>query len=144
MKLAETRGPTRAYGARLGGHASRPRLRRIAIFSKDGALHQSTVELELQNQLTQCRSLEGKDILSHPTRPLSPHSVAPNLINMSSFKGLYLFCWMYLATIVAAVGPDAIYDGGYNVQNASLLLRIGNGGAGQSGLIEGSLPLDKM
>jgi hypothetical protein len=51
---------------------------------------------------------------------------------------------MYLATIVAAVGPDAIYDGGYNVQNASLLLRIGNGGAGQSGLIEGSLPLDKM
>ena len=47
---------------------------------------------------------------------------------------------MYLVAIVAAVNPDAIYDGGYTVSNASLLLRIGNGGAGQSGLIEGSLP----
>jgi hypothetical protein len=59
---------------------------------------------------------------------------------MSSFKGLYLFCWVYLAVMVAAVDPDAIYNGGYSVSNASLLLRIGNGGAGQSGLIEGSLP----
>ena len=40
---------------------------------------------------------------------------------------------------MAAVDPDAIYDGGYTVSNG-LLLRIGNGGAGQSGLIEGSLP----
>ena len=47
---------------------------------------------------------------------------------------------MYLAAIIAAVDPDAIYDGGYSVSNTSLLLRIGNGGAGQSGLIEGSLP----
>ena len=59
---------------------------------------------------------------------------------MSPFKGLYLFCWVYLAAIVAAVDPNAIYDSGYTVSNASLLLRIGNGGAGQSGLIEGSLP----
>jgi hypothetical protein len=59
---------------------------------------------------------------------------------MSPFKGPYLFCWMYLVAIAAAVNPDAIYDGGYTVSNASLLLRIGNGGAGQSGLIEGSLP----
>jgi hypothetical protein len=51
---------------------------------------------------------------------------------------------MYLAAVVAAVNPNAIYDGGYSVANASLLLRIGNGGAGQSGLIESSLPLDKM
>ena len=47
---------------------------------------------------------------------------------------------MYLVAIVAAVDPDAIYEGGYSVANASLLLKIGNGGAGQSGLIEGSLP----
>jgi ribosome biogenesis protein BMS1 len=47
---------------------------------------------------------------------------------------------MYLAAVVAAVDPDTIYDGGYTVSNARLLLRIGNGVAGQSGLIEGSLP----
>jgi hypothetical protein len=42
----------------------------------------------------------------------------------------------YMATSVYAVDPAAIYDGGYT-SATDVLLRIGNGGAGQSGLIEG-------
>ncbi|KAL6901241.1 hypothetical protein GGI43DRAFT_404334 [Trichoderma evansii] len=41
-----------------------------------------------------------------------------------------------LATPVAAVNPDAIYDGGIKGNNGSIQLAIGNGGAGQSGLIK--------
>ncbi|KAJ5779390.1 hypothetical protein N7457_007110 [Penicillium paradoxum] len=40
-----------------------------------------------------------------------------------------------LATSAYAVDPAAIYSGGYN-SSSQVLLRIGNGGAGQSGLIE--------
>lgn len=40
-----------------------------------------------------------------------------------------------------AVNPAAIYDGGFNstegTTNSTIELRIGNGGAGQSGLIKG-------
>lgn len=51
---------------------------------------------------------------------------------------------MYFSTLVQAVltastyaiDPAAIYNGGYNSTN-NIALRIGNGGAGQSGLIEG-------
>ncbi|KAJ5972261.1 uncharacterized protein N7479_002179 [Penicillium vulpinum] len=39
-----------------------------------------------------------------------------------------------LATFAHAVDPAAIYSGGYNA-SSEVLLRIGNGGAGQSGLI---------
>ena len=44
-----------------------------------------------------------------------------------------------LAESTYAVDPDAVYDGGYNSTNATIELRIGNGGAGQSGLIKGQL-----
>jgi hypothetical protein len=53
---------------------------------------------------------------------------------------------MYFSTFVQAlltaptyaVDPAAIYNGGYN-STKNIALRIGNGGAGQSGLIEGKL-----
>ncbi|KAJ5476374.1 hypothetical protein N7475_002103 [Penicillium sp. IBT 31633x] len=41
-----------------------------------------------------------------------------------------------LATSAYAVDPAAVYSGGYNSSN-EVLLRVGNGGAGQSGLIGG-------
>ncbi|GAW14268.1 hypothetical protein ANO14919_036680 [Xylariales sp. No.14919] len=40
-----------------------------------------------------------------------------------------------LAVSCSAQNPSAIYDGGYNSTNTTIELRIGNGGAGQSGLI---------
>ncbi|GKT94841.1 extracellular tungstate binding protein [Colletotrichum tofieldiae] len=40
------------------------------------------------------------------------------------------------STIVSAVEPREIYDGGYNSTTSPLLLRISNGGAGQSGLVK--------
>lgn len=43
---------------------------------------------------------------------------------------------MSLAATMAAVNPAAIYDGGFNSTNSTILLRVGNGGAGQSGLIK--------
>lgn len=43
-----------------------------------------------------------------------------------------------LNLVTSIVTPQAVYDGGFN--NASpILLRIGNGGAGQSGLVKGEL-----
>ncbi|KAN0067877.1 putative extracellular tungstate binding protein [Elaphomyces granulatus] len=55
---------------------------------------------------------------------------------MHPFKTL-LCCWLPLAATVAAqaVAPNAVYNGGYNSTNGTILLNIGNGGAGQSGLI---------
>ncbi|OJJ51753.1 hypothetical protein ASPZODRAFT_12564 [Penicilliopsis zonata CBS 506.65] len=47
-----------------------------------------------------------------------------------------LASFMVLATSAYAVDPADIYDGGYNSSDASVELRIGNGGAGQSGLIK--------
>jgi hypothetical protein len=41
-----------------------------------------------------------------------------------------------LPSLCAAVDPAAVYDGGYGSDHP-ILLGIGNGGAGQSGLIEG-------
>ncbi|KAI0407016.1 putative extracellular tungstate binding protein [Xylaria palmicola] len=40
-----------------------------------------------------------------------------------------------LAVSCSAQKPSAIYDGGFNSTNATIGLRIGNGGAGQSGLV---------
>ena len=45
---------------------------------------------------------------------------------------------MSLAATIAAIEPAAVYDGGFNSTNSTTLLRIGNGGAGQSGLIKGA------
>ena len=46
------------------------------------------------------------------------------------------FPWSCLITTIAAVDPAAVYDGGFT-EESSILLRIGNGGAGQSGLVKG-------
>lgn len=43
-----------------------------------------------------------------------------------------------VATTVAAINPNAIYDGGIKGNNGLIELAIGNGGAGQSGLIKGN------
>ncbi|KAK1998001.1 extracellular solute-binding protein family 1 [Colletotrichum falcatum] len=40
------------------------------------------------------------------------------------------------AAFINAVDPEEIYDGGYNSTTSPLLLRIANGGAGQSGLVK--------
>jgi hypothetical protein len=42
-----------------------------------------------------------------------------------------------LAAPSSAIDPNAIYDGGIKGNNGSIQLAIGNGGAGQSGLIKG-------
>jgi hypothetical protein len=48
-----------------------------------------------------------------------------------------------LVAVCAAQEPAAVYDGGFgngsNDTNGTIRLRIGNGGAGQSGLIKGTL-----
>ncbi|OCK94872.1 putative extracellular tungstate binding protein [Cenococcum geophilum 1.58] len=43
---------------------------------------------------------------------------------------------MSFAATIAAIEPAAVYDGGFNSTNSTTLLRIGNGGAGQSGLVK--------
>jgi hypothetical protein len=45
-----------------------------------------------------------------------------------------------LPGLCTAVDPAAVYDGGYGSDHP-ILLGIGNGGAGQSGLIEGMTSL---
>lgn len=42
-----------------------------------------------------------------------------------------------VAAPTAAIDPNAIYDGGIKGNNGTIQLAIGNGGAGQSGLIKG-------
>ncbi|KAJ9658680.1 hypothetical protein H2198_003558 [Neophaeococcomyces mojaviensis] len=52
------------------------------------------------------------------------------------------------ATAALAVTPSAIYDGGFNstegTSNSSIALRIGNGGAGQSGLVKDAFIADSV
>lgn len=43
---------------------------------------------------------------------------------------------MSLVATIAAIDPAAVYDGGFNSTNSTTLLRVGNGGAGQSGLVK--------
>jgi hypothetical protein len=38
-----------------------------------------------------------------------------------------------------AVAPEAVYSGGFEFKNETIKLRIANGGAGQSGLIKGTM-----
>lgn len=42
----------------------------------------------------------------------------------------------FATTAVHALEPEQMYDGGFK-KNGTIALRIGNGGAGQSGLIRG-------
>lgn len=49
-----------------------------------------------------------------------------------------------LVPLVAAQQPAAIYDGGLNNTDAPVKLGIGNGGAGQSGLIKGMPPTSSL
>jgi hypothetical protein len=47
-------------------------------------------------------------------------------------------CTSIIRSTFALIEPTAIYDGGMNDTSAPVLLRIGNGGAGQSGLVKGN------
>lgn len=68
------------------------------------------------------------------------------LFKFKSLLTLFVHFMMYFSTFVQAlltastypVDPAAVYNGGYDSTN-NIALRIGNGGAGQSGLIEGKL-----
>ena len=52
-------------------------------------------------------------------------------------KALNIFSWAYLAVRCLAVDPAAVYDGDGVAKDAKIALKIGNGGAGQSGLVGG-------
>jgi hypothetical protein len=55
-------------------------------------------------------------------------------------------CLSFFTGLALAVEPSAIYNGGFNStssSNSSILLRVGNGGAGQSGLVGGEHLIDK-
>lgn len=60
----------------------------------------------------------------------SRRSSAPSMHSSTFIQGLLLAAPAY------TVDPAAIYNGGYRSAK-NVALRIGNGGAGQSGLIEG-------
>ncbi len=64
--------------------------------------------------------------------PRAAHTAlpAPAMVSLRFFVAAAWPC------LCAALEPAAVYDGGYG-GNSSILLSIGNGGAGQSGLIEG-------
>ena len=69
-----------------------------------------------------------------PSTPIIQCRVTPRMfLSLSPILGF--------AAAALAVVPAAIYDGGFNssegTTNSSILLRIGNGGAGQSGLVKG-------
>ncbi|EPS35590.1 hypothetical protein H072_10988 [Dactylellina haptotyla CBS 200.50] len=55
------------------------------------------------------------------------------MVGIIRYVGAALVC---VQTLVYAVDPQAVYDGGIYGNNGEILLRIGNGGAGQSGLIK--------
>ncbi|KAH6662241.1 hypothetical protein B0J14DRAFT_308586 [Halenospora varia] len=44
--------------------------------------------------------------------------------------------WVLFVVGALAVEPNAVYHGSYNSTNSTTLLRIGNGGAGQSGMVK--------
>lgn len=48
-----------------------------------------------------------------------------------------LFTAAIMSTAEEGLIPTAIYYGDYTSNNSTILLRIGNGGAGQSGLVQG-------
>ncbi|EER29155.1 extracellular tungstate binding protein, putative [Coccidioides posadasii C735 delta SOWgp] len=54
---------------------------------------------------------------------------------MLSTRVLFLCLLQFVAGILA-VDPEDVYDGGYDSKHSPVQLRIGNGGAGQSGLVK--------
>ncbi|KAI1918551.1 hypothetical protein LOZ58_002459 [Ophidiomyces ophidiicola] len=52
------------------------------------------------------------------------------------YSGLLPLFLLQFAGTIFAVEPEAVYDGGYSSANSPVRLRIGNGGAGQSGLVK--------
>ncbi|WEW57262.1 hypothetical protein PRK78_002727 [Emydomyces testavorans] len=50
---------------------------------------------------------------------------------------LFFLCLLQFILTILAVDPEAVYDGGQSSNNAPINLNIGNGGAGQSGLVKG-------
>ncbi|KAK2733176.1 hypothetical protein FQN55_003714 [Onygenales sp. PD_40] len=54
---------------------------------------------------------------------------------MLSFKLFTLASFLWPLAVVFAVEPAAVYDGGFG-DKGDILLKIGNGGAGQSGLVK--------
>ena len=61
----------------------------------------------------------------------------PSKLIKMMLKTLQLLSWTYLAAQSLAVDPVAVYDGDGAAKGAAVALRIGNGGAGQSGLVGG-------
>ena len=53
------------------------------------------------------------------------------------FTVVQLLCWASLALSACDVSPAAVYDGDGAAKDAPIALKIGNGGAGQSGLVGG-------
>jgi len=64
-------------------------------------------------------------------RCITQHSLCRNFSLSRNKYGVYL------AAMSETVKPTTIYDGGFGRRASRILLRIGNGGAGQSGLIKG-------
>ena len=57
---------------------------------------------------------------------------------MAYFTRLFTVIASIFFITCSAVAPEAVYDGGFGKgNNDTIKLVIGNGGAGQSGLIEG-------
>lgn len=60
------------------------------------------------------------------------------IATMANFLRLALLTVGILSGLGSAVDPEEVYDGGLG--KAEVLLNIGNGGAGQSGLVKGAKP----
>jgi hypothetical protein len=54
------------------------------------------------------------------------------------FSYLALLSCLIIYAVAQQIQPQAIYDGGVASANDPITLRIGNGGAGQSGLVKGN------
>ncbi|KAK6358734.1 hypothetical protein TWF730_008057 [Orbilia blumenaviensis] len=67
---------------------------------------------------------------------LLPLVVSTGFATMFGFAKYLSVALLYTQVFVAAVDPQAIYDGGIKGNKGPIKLRIGNGGAGQSGLIK--------
>ena len=71
---------------------------------------------------------------------LLPHDIVTVSQDAIMVSVRFLAAAATVASLGAALDPAAVYDGGYG-SGGPILLGIGNGGAGQSGLIKGNLDL---